>query len=185
MRAPGSQSARPRTRTDARPQLLRRHASAASQSAPPILRTRESALPPSYTAAVHELPPAVKLDWKNQTGFKSSGHAHHGELAASMWESPLFFGRCAAQMGRVVTLWAVLMLLLNTLVQALRSWVVLTLGEAIAFQLAGNLVRHLVRLPVAFFERRHVGDLLSRIGSIRPIQELLTQGVVNVGIDAR
>lgn len=74
--------------------------------------------------------------------------------------------------------------LLNTLVQALRSWVVLTLGEAIAFQLAGNLVRHLVRLPVAFFERRHVGDLLSRIGSIRPIQELLTQGVVNVAIDA-
>ena len=34
------------------------------------------------TAAVHEPPPAAKLDWKNQTGFKSSGHAHHGELAA-------------------------------------------------------------------------------------------------------
>ncbi|QNQ08195.1 peptidase domain-containing ABC transporter [Sphingomonas alpina] len=74
--------------------------------------------------------------------------------------------------------------LLNVLLQALRSWVVLTLGESISFQLAGNLVRHLIHLPVSFFERRHVGDLLSRIQSIKPIQELLTQGVVNVAIDA-
>ncbi|MES2056645.1 MAG: peptidase domain-containing ABC transporter [Pseudomonadota bacterium] len=74
--------------------------------------------------------------------------------------------------------------LLNVLVQALRSWVVLTLGESISFQLAGNLVRHLIHLPVSFFERRHVGDLLSRTQSIKPIQELLTQGVVNVAIDA-
>ena len=82
MRAHGSQSARPRTKTDARPQLRRLHASTASQSAPPMLRIRESTLPPSYTAAVSALPPAVKLDWKNQTGFRSSGHAHHGDDAA-------------------------------------------------------------------------------------------------------
>ena len=47
-----------------------------------MLRIRESTLPPSYTAAVSALPPAVKLDWKNQTGFRSSGHAHHGDDAA-------------------------------------------------------------------------------------------------------
>jgi hypothetical protein len=49
---------------------------------------------------------------------------HDCELAASMWESPLFFGRPDAQMGRVVTLWAVLMLLLNALVQAMISVIV-------------------------------------------------------------
>ena len=74
--------------------------------------------------------------------------------------------------------------LFNTLTQALRAWVVLTVGETMAFQLAGNVVRHLIRLPTAFFERRHVGDLMSRIGSIKPVQELLTQGVINVAIDA-
>jgi ATP-binding cassette subfamily B protein RaxB len=73
---------------------------------------------------------------------------------------------------------------LSALVGGLRSWVVLTLGETLAYQLAGNIVHHLLRLPLVYFERRQVGDLLSRIGSIRPIQELLTQGVVNVAIDS-
>ena len=67
---------------------------------------------------------------------------------------------------------------------ALRSWVVLSLGESLSFQLAGNLVRHMLRLPLGFFERRHIGDVMSRMGSIQPIQQLLTQGLVNVFIDS-
>ena len=73
---------------------------------------------------------------------------------------------------------------LNGVVAGLRSWVVLTLGESLSYQLGGNVVRHLMRLPLQYFERRHVGDLLSRIGSIQPIQALLTQGLVNVLIDS-
>jgi ATP-binding cassette subfamily B protein RaxB len=73
---------------------------------------------------------------------------------------------------------------LNGVTAALRSWVVLTLGQSLAYQLGGNVVRHLLRLPLAFFEKRHVGDLLSRIGSIQPIQALLSQGLVNVLIDS-
>jgi ATP-binding cassette, subfamily B, bacterial CvaB/MchF/RaxB len=73
---------------------------------------------------------------------------------------------------------------LNAVIRALRTWVVLTLGESLSYQLGGNVVRHLVRLPIGYFERRHVGDLLSRVSSIRPIQSLLTQGLVNVVIDA-
>ena len=73
---------------------------------------------------------------------------------------------------------------LNAVTRALRGWVVLTLGQSLSYQLGGNVVRHLLRLPLGFFERRHVGDLLSRIGSIQPIQALLTQGLVNVLIDS-
>ncbi len=73
---------------------------------------------------------------------------------------------------------------LNAVTRALRSWVVLTLGQSLSYQLGGNVVRHLLRLPLAYFERRHVGDLLSRIGSIQPIQALLSQGLVNVLIDS-
>ncbi|HEX8533379.1 MAG TPA: cysteine peptidase family C39 domain-containing protein, partial [Allosphingosinicella sp.] len=73
---------------------------------------------------------------------------------------------------------------LNGVTKALRSWVVLTLGESLSFQLGGNVVRHLLRLPLGYFEKRHVGDLLSRIGSIQPIQALLSQGIVNVLIDS-
>jgi len=34
------------------------------------------------------------------------------------------------------------------------------------------------RLPIEWFERRHVGDILSRFQSIGLIKELLTQGAV-------
>ncbi|MBW8784681.1 MAG: peptidase domain-containing ABC transporter [Novosphingobium sp.] len=73
---------------------------------------------------------------------------------------------------------------LKGVIAALREWVVMTFGQSLSFHLGGNVVRHLLRLPVGYFERRHVGDLLSRIGSIQPIQALMTQGLVNVIIDS-
>jgi ATP-binding cassette subfamily B protein RaxB len=73
---------------------------------------------------------------------------------------------------------------LQSVSRALRSWGTLSLGESLTFQLAGNVVRHLLRLPMGWFERRHVGDILSRVGSIQPIQALLTRGVVDAFIDS-
>ena len=73
---------------------------------------------------------------------------------------------------------------LNAIIQALRSWVVLTLGQSISFQLIGNVFRHLMRLPMRYFESRHIGDLMSRIESTQPIQNLLAEGMVNALIDA-
>jgi ATP-binding cassette subfamily B protein RaxB len=72
---------------------------------------------------------------------------------------------------------------LSQVVQALRSWVVLTLGQSISFQLAGNVFRHLMRLPMSYFESRHVGDLMSRMGSTSPIQSILAEGVVSALVD--
>ncbi len=74
--------------------------------------------------------------------------------------------------------------MLQGLTRALRNWVILCLGESLSFQLGGNVIRHLLRLPLGYYERRHVGDLLSRIGSIQPIQSLLTKGLVNAVIDS-
>src|SRR3954467_10502992 len=68
--------------------------------------------------------------------------------------------------------------------RSLRDWVIVTLGQSLSFQLGGNVIRHLIRLPLSYFERRHVGDLLSRVTSIQPIQSLLTKGIVNVFIDS-
>ena len=77
-----------------------------------------------------------------------------------------------------------LVYLINMIIRGLRSWVVLTLGQTIAFQLGGNIVRHMLRLPTRYFESRHVGDLMSRLRSAGPIQSILTQGMVNALIDA-
>lgn len=74
--------------------------------------------------------------------------------------------------------------LVNAGIQALRSWVVLVLGQSISFQLGGNVMRHLLHLSTRYFESRHVGDLMSRLDSVGPVQSILTQGMVNAVIDA-
>ena len=62
-------------------------------------------------------------------------------------------------------------------VTALRSWTFHSIGCLMSFQIVGNLVHHLLRVRTSFFEKRHVGDILSRIESARPIHEALTRGV--------
>ncbi len=74
--------------------------------------------------------------------------------------------------------------LLGIALRALREWVILTLGQSLSFDMGGNVVRHLLRLPLQFFERRHLGDVLSRVGSIQPVQALLTHGLVDALIDS-
>ncbi len=72
---------------------------------------------------------------------------------------------------------------LQAMTEALRGWTVLQLGQAMSFQLSGNVLRHLLRLPAEFFEKRIVGDILSRMGAVKPIQEALTQSAVTALID--
>jgi ATP-binding cassette subfamily B protein RaxB len=68
-------------------------------------------------------------------------------------------------------------------IEALRGWALRVFGHLLSFQITGNLVRHLLRLPSDYFEKRHVGDIVSRLGSVKPIQEAVTQGVVGTVID--
>jgi ATP-binding cassette subfamily B protein RaxB len=73
--------------------------------------------------------------------------------------------------------------LINAGTSLLRSFVLLSAGTSLSFGVASNIARRLFRLPVAWFEKRHVGDILSRFQSIRPIQEALTQGAVAALLD--
>ena len=49
--------------------------------------------------------------------------------------------------------------------------------------MVSNLFRHLLRLPLHWYEKRHVGDILSRFSSTRPIRDLFTEGLVAAFID--
>lgn len=85
-------------------------------------------------------------------------------------------------------LWGLLLgfgglVIIRAIAEATRSWAILVYGNQMSAQMVGNVFRHLVRLPTAYFEKRHVGDIISRIGSATPIQEALTQSVVAVLID--
>jgi len=65
----------------------------------------------------------------------------------------------------------------------LRGLVILYAGSSMAYQVAINLFSHLSRLPLPFFERRHIGDIVSRFTSVGPIKDFLTQGVAAGIID--
>jgi len=75
------------------------------------------------------------------------------------------------------------LVIIQALIEALRGWALQVFGYMLSFQMVGNLVHHLMRLPSDWFEKRHVGDILSRIGSASSIQDVLTRGVIAALID--
>jgi ATP-binding cassette, subfamily B, bacterial CvaB/MchF/RaxB len=50
-------------------------------------------------------------------------------------------------------------------------------------QMSANLFRHLIRLPMDYFSKRHMGDLVSRFSSLNNIRTLLTNGIVIAIVD--
>jgi ATP-binding cassette, subfamily B, bacterial CvaB/MchF/RaxB len=91
--------------------------------------------------------------------------------------------RADADLLTVLALGFGALVLVQTGIEALRNYALRTFGHLLTFQVVGNLVRHLLRLPADFFEKRHVGDILSRLGSVQPIQEAVTRGVISAIID--
>ncbi|MFC5342943.1 peptidase domain-containing ABC transporter (plasmid) [Brevundimonas staleyi] len=73
--------------------------------------------------------------------------------------------------------------LIHAVVQALRDWVVQIISGLLSYQLIGNVVGHMMRLPIPFFENRHVGDILSRLTSTNAIRDVLARSVVSSLID--
>jgi ATP-binding cassette, subfamily B, bacterial CvaB/MchF/RaxB len=66
---------------------------------------------------------------------------------------------------------------------AIRSLIMLMVQNVLDFQIGARLFHHLVRLPIAYFEKRHIGDILSRFTSIEPIRSALAEGMIAAAID--
>ncbi len=76
-----------------------------------------------------------------------------------------------------------LLLGFRALTDFVRSWSIMAAGAQLTLQWKMSLFRHLLRLPLGFFERRHVGDLASRFASLETIQRTLTTGPVSGLVD--
>ncbi len=73
--------------------------------------------------------------------------------------------------------------LINAGATLLRSFVLLSAGTSLGYGITANVARRLFRLPISWFEKRHVGDVLSRFQSIGPIRQFLTEGAVGTVLD--
>ena len=76
-----------------------------------------------------------------------------------------------------------ILVLMQTAIGAVRSWVTTVLSTSLNFQWLGNAFAHLMKLPLPYFEKRHLGDIVSRFGSIQTIQRSLTTQFVEGIVD--
>ncbi|MBZ5777369.1 peptidase domain-containing ABC transporter, partial [Rhizobium sp. VS19-DRK62.2] len=83
----------------------------------------------------------------------------------------------------VIVIGAALLLLVQSATTLLRGYVQMHFSTLLTFQMRGNLLRHAMRLPVPWFEKRRLGDILSRFNSLQPVQDLLTGGFVSGALD--
>ncbi|MGY2048536.1 peptidase domain-containing ABC transporter [Methylobacterium sp. JK268] len=77
----------------------------------------------------------------------------------------------------------VLLLVLQVAAGFARSWATMLIGTNLMMQWKAALFDRLVRLPLAFFEKRHVGDIVSRFGSLDAMHRTLTTRAVQALLD--
>ncbi|MDO5651425.1 MAG: peptidase domain-containing ABC transporter [Moraxella sp.] len=76
-----------------------------------------------------------------------------------------------------------LLMLLNNSIGLLQSWMVMYLSTTLNVQLKSGILGHLLRLPSEYFQKRHLGDVVSRFGSIDTIQSTLTTTFITAILD--
>jgi ATP-binding cassette subfamily B protein RaxB len=76
-----------------------------------------------------------------------------------------------------------LLVLIQVATGAIRSWAVLVLSATLNLQWLANVFAHLMRLPVAWFEKRHTGDIWSRFAAVQQIQKTLTTSFIEAVLD--
>ena len=83
----------------------------------------------------------------------------------------------------VLGLGFLLLAVIQVALAILRSWVVLYMSTTLNLQWLANVFSHLLKLPVSYFEKRHLGDVVSRFGAVNNIQRTLTSSFVEALID--
>jgi ATP-binding cassette, subfamily B, bacterial CvaB/MchF/RaxB len=76
-----------------------------------------------------------------------------------------------------------LVLASRALIDFVRSWAIMVAGSSLTLQWKMSLFRHLLLLPLSFFERRHAGDVASRFMSIDRIQQTLSTASISPVVD--
>ncbi|MFT9347645.1 MAG: peptidase domain-containing ABC transporter [Gluconobacter japonicus] len=77
----------------------------------------------------------------------------------------------------------IILLQLQMLVASVRSWAVVMFGSRVSLKWNSSLFEHLTRLPLHYFARRHIGDVISRFGALSAIQHTLTTDLVQTILD--
>lgn len=83
----------------------------------------------------------------------------------------------------VVTLSFAAVYIISAITQSLRGLLTIKIGAKLTYLLSAGLLRHTTTLPVQFFERRNIGDIVSRFSSMRPLQDFVAESIVGICLD--
>ncbi|MEO5641769.1 MAG: peptidase domain-containing ABC transporter [Bacteroidia bacterium] len=79
-----------------------------------------------------------------------------------------------------VILAAQLMLFISrSVVDFLRSWILLYIGQRINISMVSDFLFKLMKMPLAFFDTKMLGDIMQRIGDHTRIEQFLTSSTLN------
>ena len=77
----------------------------------------------------------------------------------------------------------VLSMLVTSSIGWLRSWCLAYLSARVGMQWFGSILAHLLRLPMGYFQKRHLGDVVSRMESVHAIQNTLSSSFIEALLD--
>ena len=83
----------------------------------------------------------------------------------------------------VVALLFGLLMLARIALGHVRSLVTMQFSIRLGFEMVAGVFEHLLKLPLRFFERREMGDLVSRFSSVEKISALISQDMITVLVD--
>ena len=76
-----------------------------------------------------------------------------------------------------------LLLLVQQATALVRSWLLMVINTSVGLQWKANVFAHMTRLPLTYFQNRHLGDIVSRANSVEAIQRTLTATFVEALFD--
>lgn len=76
-----------------------------------------------------------------------------------------------------------LLMLVQQGTSLVRSWLLMVINTSVGLQWKSNVFAHMTRLPLSYFQNRHLGDIVSRAGSVNQIQSTLTSAFVETLFD--
>ncbi|WP_321955184.1 peptidase domain-containing ABC transporter [Burkholderia cenocepacia] len=83
----------------------------------------------------------------------------------------------------VLALGFALLFVIQQATSAIRAWVLMYFSTTLNVQWRDNVFAHLISLPTRYFEKRHLGDVVSRFGSVDVIQQTLTTSFIGAITD--
>lgn len=72
---------------------------------------------------------------------------------------------------------------ISAITQWLRGLLALHIGNQLSFLMSAGLLSRLVALPLGFFQRRTIGDIVSRFSSLKPLQDFVTTSATIILLD--